>query len=145
MSYENNENPVRRAELEARTPRILDAENLLHAVAPEKVLRDGSVKHSYFSRLEMSVDKASRATPEQTCLRLGGRVAVGQIIALDCRNVNQVVAPDPIEDNDAHSLVYGKKTNPVKKYLGKKMKIVRSAPEPAAEAPPNEDQAEPTS
>jgi hypothetical protein len=124
MPYERNEDPIFREELSARAPLIPDDESLFNAVDDKhKLLPDGSVKHSHFSHLEMSVDRGSLCAAAQTASRLSAPIVIS-IIAELCRRKHLVVAPDPIDGNPAHALIYGKKTGSIRKYLSKAFQLV---------------------
>lgn len=119
---------------------ISDSDGLFHGVPKDSLLPNGrGIKPSFFSRLEMSVDRDAEASNSakdsfERWRRAGHHWLVARGLAGACREIpNMTVAPDPEEANESreaneyHALVYGRKTsNPIQTMFSLKFSIVYS-------------------
>lgn len=94
----------------ADDPDIPDEERLYRSIHPRQVHGNRPSSAAFYSRtnLNISVDRASMSTPEETLARHGGHSRVVSLGAGQARAVEQVggIASDPIEHNPAHALVF---------------------------------------
>jgi hypothetical protein len=107
-----------RRDLSDIDPDVADAEVLHRRVHPHYVKPDGSVSSQAFTHLEMSVDRSSYCTPEQTLSEFPG-MGIASFIAALARGLNQEVVSAPTIFNPAHALVKGKKTKRIAKSFAR--------------------------
>jgi hypothetical protein len=92
---------------------ILDEDWLYRRLHLACFRKDGSVSSVAFMTRgfpdnEASVDLAKLTTPEESVNREGkGRRKLGQLQARGPRDLGLEVVHDPLDDNDAHSLILG--------------------------------------
>ena len=115
-------------------PTILDDEGLLRRIPHYQWVEDGAggwrPSSAAFGDLELSVDLASTLAalnePMTAPLRGHDGYALVSLKAGSARQNNQAVCRDPLDSNPAHAIVYGKKTNAIKKQLARQSEWIIS-------------------
>ncbi|MCX5781464.1 MAG: hypothetical protein NT145_01990 [Elusimicrobia bacterium] len=87
------------------------------------VKEDDRVSSAAFAALETSVDWSKRTTPAKSVANYPDN-HLASLKAKVPRDKNLEVKHDPIKDNDAHTLIIGKKTQGIRKYLAKNCSFV---------------------
>ena len=88
---------------------IADDETLHRRIHPIHVKPDGNVCSAAFNDPEMSVDRASLRSADETLREYDG-YGLAAFVTKHARDLGQEVLPDPELLNPAHALVTGKKT-----------------------------------
>lgn len=106
---------------------ILDEDDLYRRFPDEYLNDDGNLSSAAFQNTsgteDMSVDLARLTTPERAALD-NESFGVATVKAGFARSNNQIVLHSPLEDNNAHSTVRGKKTRGIKKKLAESAHII---------------------
>lgn len=105
-------------------PEVLDDEGLLRRIHPTQVKACGSVSSAAFTDAELSVNRASIASVEETIAKYPAH-GVASFEARVARALEQEVVAAPELLNRAHALVRGKKTKSVQRKLAQACKLVR--------------------
>ena len=105
---------------------IPDENKLYRRIHPEQLKPNGEISTAAFSGDETSVDWEKYTTPQQA---LNGypNYHLASILALIPRQKYLVVKHDPIQTNLAHSLVIGRKTQSIKRFLRKNSTLIIKA------------------
>jgi len=102
----------------ADDPAIGDDERLFRRIHPTQVVPDEDsglmrLSSAAFKDPEMSVDLetvlAAHGLPVEACLKGHEGHLLAALPAGGCRRLEQAVCPDPLPDNPAHGIVYGRK------------------------------------
>lgn len=106
---------------------ILDEDDLYRRFRNEYLDNDGNLSSAAFQNTtgtdDMSVDLARLTIPERTASD-NEIYGVAIINAGFARSNNQIVIHTPLEDNNAHSTVRGKKSRRIKKKLAESAHII---------------------
>jgi hypothetical protein len=103
---------------------ISDEDDLYRRITPEwYVEKEDRVSSAAFTHFEASVDWARHTTPEQTVAGFPNN-HVAALQAKIPRAKNQEVRHDPTPNNYSHSLIIGKKTSSVRKFLADNCRFV---------------------
>lgn len=103
---------------------VLDEEELLRRIHPTQVKDCGGVSSAAFTDAELSVNRASLTSVEET-LKEHPSHGVASFVTRVARELGQEVLPDPALFNPAHALVKGKKTKSVQRRLARACRLVR--------------------
>lgn len=108
---------------------IDDDDELYRRLAPDFVKRDGSISSAAFKRNgvpdpELSVDLARLTTPEQS-LVTRPNFGLGGLLARVPRQIGLNVRHDPVEGNQAHSVIEGQTTREQPRLLAEQTRIIR--------------------
>jgi hypothetical protein len=112
---------------------ITDDETLHRRIHPIHVKPDGNVSSAAFNDPQMSVDRASLRSADETLHGYDG-YGLAAFAAKNARDLEQEVLPAPDLLNPAHALVKGKKTKKTARAFAKLSRLLRR---PHA-APPRE-------
>lgn len=103
---------------------INDEDDIYRRIPPDwYVEKEDRVSSAAFTHYEASVNWALHTTPEKTVVGFPNN-HVAALQAKIPREKHQKVKHDPIPDNYSHSLIIGKKTLSVAKYLARNCRLV---------------------
>lgn len=124
-------------------PTIKNDERLLRRIHPEQIVRDDKsggyrVSSAAFNDVQLSTDLYSvliaAGLDATSCVRAHDGYGLVAITAGLAREKNQVVYREPVEGNEAHGIVEGKKPSSVKKaFVAQCEWIIDTRPTPPAE------------
>ena len=105
--------------------KIPDKELLYRGIHPDWIMPDGKIASAAFQNasktVNMSVDRQFLTTVNRSWRRSKNKgFGLMSFSAGFARSLNQIVRPEPIRENLAHSLVVGRKTKPIMRELAKK-------------------------
>jgi len=87
-------------------------------------IKEGKLSSAAFSNYEMSVDRGDMCSATQTQARKSAWIKVASFSHTVPQALNQEIKHDPKPDNNAHTLVIGKKTNSIRRKFAKESTLI---------------------